>query len=225
MSQLLLIRHAQASFGAADYDRLSPLGEEQARLLGTWLAECGPAPAAVVTGSMQRHRHTAAWCMASFPPVPARVVAALDEVDHVELLARLRQDLPGAAPEAAMQAHADPQRAFQDLFEAAVARWLAHGDDYALSWPAFRARVLAGFASLQDDPAHTTWVFTSGGPIAVIVNALLGAPADAAFALAWPLVNTGITCVRIGARGATLESFNGAPHLQRQREARLITHR
>ena len=34
MSLLLLVRHGQASWGAADYDDLSPLGVEQSALLG-----------------------------------------------------------------------------------------------------------------------------------------------------------------------------------------------
>ena len=35
MSELILIRHAQASFGHENYDNLSELGHDQATLLGT----------------------------------------------------------------------------------------------------------------------------------------------------------------------------------------------
>ena len=38
---LLLVRHGQASFGAADYDQLSGRGVEQSRRLGDWLADGG----------------------------------------------------------------------------------------------------------------------------------------------------------------------------------------
>ena len=38
MANLFLVRHGQASFGADDYDRLSPTGHEQSRLLGEYLA-------------------------------------------------------------------------------------------------------------------------------------------------------------------------------------------
>ena len=34
VSRILLVRHGQASFGAADYDNLSPTGHEQSRVLG-----------------------------------------------------------------------------------------------------------------------------------------------------------------------------------------------
>ncbi len=44
MSEIVLIRHAQASFEAADYDRLSPRGEVQAAKLGAWMAARGARP-------------------------------------------------------------------------------------------------------------------------------------------------------------------------------------
>ena len=41
MSVLLLVRHGQASWGAADYDVLSDLGHEQSRLLAKVFKEAG----------------------------------------------------------------------------------------------------------------------------------------------------------------------------------------
>ena len=41
VSLLYLVRHGQASFFAEDYDRLSPLGELQARRLGEFFAARG----------------------------------------------------------------------------------------------------------------------------------------------------------------------------------------
>jgi len=38
---LYLIRHGQASYGEADYDRLSPRGIEQAKAVGRWAASAG----------------------------------------------------------------------------------------------------------------------------------------------------------------------------------------
>ena len=38
MGSIYLIRHGQASFGADDYDVLSPLGVRQAEVLGDHLA-------------------------------------------------------------------------------------------------------------------------------------------------------------------------------------------
>lgn len=58
MVEIILIRHAQASFGAADYDVLSDLGHEQARALGRALKRQGVEPDKVFTGAQRRHRET-----------------------------------------------------------------------------------------------------------------------------------------------------------------------
>ena len=50
MSSILLVRHGQASFGAADYDNLSDVGHEQSRVLGAALAARGVSPDVVVAG-------------------------------------------------------------------------------------------------------------------------------------------------------------------------------
>ncbi len=44
VSRILLVRHGQASWGADDYDQLSPLGDEQSRVLGAALAARGITP-------------------------------------------------------------------------------------------------------------------------------------------------------------------------------------
>ena len=63
MGEIYLVRHGQASFGAADYDQLSDLGFEQARRLGLWLAETGQRFNLAVTGALRRHHQTAASCL------------------------------------------------------------------------------------------------------------------------------------------------------------------
>ncbi|WP_147487773.1 histidine phosphatase family protein, partial [Burkholderia pseudomallei] len=62
MTELLLIRHAQASFDAADYDCLSPLGDEQSARLGAWMARGARRPALIATGTLRRHAQTADGC-------------------------------------------------------------------------------------------------------------------------------------------------------------------
>lgn len=227
MRELLLIRHGQASFSAEDYDQLSPVGEQQSRLLGEWLAACGARPDLVAMGPRVRHRDTASLCLqAADVDAQPLLLPGLDEVDHHELLARQRPDLAGpGALRAEMKQADDPHRAFQRLFSDAIARWVsgAHDDEYSLSWPAFRAGVLDSLRELSEHSARSIWAFTSGGPIAVIANALLHAPEAQTFQLSWPLVNTGVTRLRLGSRGATLVTYNAWPHLERTGDARLVT--
>jgi len=229
MGSLLLIRHGQASFGAADYDKLSPLGEEQSRRLGHWLKRGGQIPDLVAVGSLRRHVRTADLCVdAAGVNAPRITIAGLDELDHVEILARHRPDL--AAPDALLaelERADDPHRMFQRLYVGAVERWIggAFDGDYTRSWNEFRTAVMNGLQTLAAHEASTIWAFTSGGPIAVIVNALVGAPADQAFTLSWPLVNTSISRITLGTRRSSLVSYNAWPHLEGADEAHLITHR
>ena len=51
MGVVLLVRHGQASWGAADYDNLSEVGEQQSRVLGRALADRGVQPSVVVAGA------------------------------------------------------------------------------------------------------------------------------------------------------------------------------
>lgn len=229
MANLLLIRHGQASFGAVDYDQLSPIGEEQSRRLGHWFKQTGQSPDLIATGSLRRHVRTAALCVeAASVAAPTITLAGLDEMDHEEVLARHRPDL--AAPGALLAELArsdDPHRGFQRLYVAAIMRWTSGGfdRDYARNWHTFRADVMDALSALAAHDARTIWAFTSGGPIAVIVNALLGAPIEQAFALVWPLVNTSITRVSVDARRSHLVGYNAWPHLEGAGEARLLTHR
>ena len=55
MGTLYLVRHGQASFGAADYDQLSELGQRQCHALGQWFAERGVQFDAVLRGTLRRH--------------------------------------------------------------------------------------------------------------------------------------------------------------------------
>jgi broad specificity phosphatase PhoE len=98
MGQILLVRHAQASFGSADYDRLSDLGREQAQLLGAWIACRGRRIDLAVSGRLKRHRDTAEACCAALPaalkpPLASRPDAGFDEYDADEIVARERPDL------------------------------------------------------------------------------------------------------------------------------------
>src|SRR5438067_9944171 len=98
MSVLTLVRHAQASFLAANYDELSPLGRKQAQLLGEFWARRQIDFDEVYCGPRARQRQTAeiagAACTQAGRPWPEPVVLAeLDEYDLGSLLRHLAPDL------------------------------------------------------------------------------------------------------------------------------------
>ncbi len=66
MSMIYLIRHGQASFGHNDYDNLSPLGKQQARILARHLFDTGFRPDAVYSGTMVRQKDTAEEVLAAY---------------------------------------------------------------------------------------------------------------------------------------------------------------
>lgn len=59
LAELYFVRHGQASSGTDNYDRLSPVGEQQGLWLGEYFAERKITFDRVVIGAMQRHRQTA----------------------------------------------------------------------------------------------------------------------------------------------------------------------
>lgn len=235
MGQILLVRHAQASFGSADYDRLSALGVEQARLLGSWIASRGRRIDLTVTGNLKRHRQTADACIAVLPAplkpaVASHPEAGFDEYDADEILLRHRPDF---ADPALLQRHLEeggnPRRAFHELFFAAMRRWMqgAHDAEYRESWNAFRSRCVAALNRVveQAGPSRTSLVFTSGGPIAAICQHLLELPDLRAFDVNASLVNGAVTALLYQRGKISVSYLNNFGYLEQTGDARVITYR
>ena len=210
MSVLLLVRHGQASWGSADYDVLSPVGERQSGVLGSTLRARGVVPDVVVHGTLQRQRETARLMgeAAGWARPPAQD-AGWDEMDHLQVLDRHPRSFAGTDP---------TRREFQAWFEAATHRW-AHGDfddDYDESFPEFGARVATALDRVTSGLATdaTAVVVTSGGPIARVAARLLGGGTEMYHRLAAVVVNASVTKLVVGSRGTTLVSFNDHGHLE-----------
>jgi broad specificity phosphatase PhoE len=229
MSAIYLLRHGQASFGASDYDQLSPLGLAQARLLGTALSGCSLKEPVLVSGSMQRHRHTLQECVAALSAAePFAVDEGWNEFDHQAVMqAAFPEYKDTAALRAAMATHSHPKAAFQRLFETAMQRWAsgAHDKDYVETWAQFHQRVAQALSTLiQQLPSdRDAVVSTSGGVIAAAVQQLLQVPAAVGISLNWTLVNAGYTRLLTGRRGPRLCCLNVHTHLQGL--AHLVTYR
>ena len=170
MSSILLVRHGQASFGAADYDNLSDTGHEQSRVLGAALAARGVSPDVVVGGEMRRHAQTAAGMLEGAGwPANVEVDGGWNEFDHLQVLAV--HDQPTTAEGESEKA------AFLRWFEEATLRWTSgeHDEAYDESFGAFTARVEAAMGRLVEALPRkgSAVVLTSGGPIAWACAALL----------------------------------------------------
>ncbi len=208
MAELLVIRHAQASFGAggaSGYDRLSDLGRQQSELVAASLREAGWIPDRLITGSLARQKQTLE--LMGFDGAPEEH-AGLDEYNFHDLLS-VRYD--GAIP---ADVRSDRKTHFRTLREVLL-DWQAGGLEGAReSWAAFTARVDAARLFATRPGAERVLAVSSGGPISRLVASTVQAPDAMMVALNLQVKNTSLTRFIFSAKGAFyLHEFNATPHL------------
>lgn len=227
MPSILLVRHAQASFGGESYDVLSDHGAVQVEALVADLRRRGVRIDEVVCGSLERQKDTAR---------PVAEALGLDVAVDERWNEYRTTDILGHHSDARVSEERQPRddsppvssRDFQAILEKALHAWIEAGEDGPTNepWTAFAGRVEAALRELAEGlgSGRTALVCTSGGPISVACGALLGLPAPAFVAFNRVTVNTGITKVVHGRGGTSLVSFNEHAHLE-QGERSLVTYR
>jgi broad specificity phosphatase PhoE len=236
VGSIYLIRHGQASFGADDYDVLSPVGVEQAQVLGRHLADLGLTFDRCVAGDLRRQQHTASAAFDQYRALglPAPVVeidSAFNEFDGEAIIRALLPDLLTTEPHAADALRNGPQNraGFQRIFALLIERWLAGTYDPPglESWQGFVERVHGGLQRILDaaDNTQKIAVFTSGGTITALLHLITRMPAAQAFELNWQIVNTSLNQLKFRGREVALASFNSHTHLQLLKAPQLITFR
>lgn len=230
MSELIIVRHGQASFLSGDYDQLSELGMEQARLLGEFWAARNLGATRFVVGPRKRHRQTADAILATLAAAgitPAEIVAdeGLDEFAWDDLYQYANNTLSERDPAISALKHAfetasddaTKRRTFQPYMETVTARW-AEGvfhEDGLETWDGFRGRVAATvMRHMGELPSRSRVVLvTSGGVAAAHAGAVLGLDAARTLGLIWTLRNGALVEYLFGGGRISLGSFNNAPHL------------
>ena len=239
MSRLVLVRHAQASFGERDYDKLSAIGQAQARLLGEYWTRHKMAWDLVCTGPRTRQQDTArivseAYRRAGLEFPEPQVMPEFDEYQGDAVLERA---LPGlVARDAEIQrlyeafessgSAGSRVRNFQKLFEAVIGRWV-EGEivvDRVESWADFCARVQRGLTGIvaEEGRGLQVAVFSSGGPISVAMQRALELTTRNTLRVAWMVRNCATSEFLASGARFTLSSFNEVPHLD---DAALLTYR
>ncbi|MEO1291383.1 MAG: histidine phosphatase family protein [Pseudomonadota bacterium] len=221
MPELTLIRHAQASFGAENYDRLSDLGHRQARWTGEWLADCGAKPTRIAVGTLTRHRETAEGIAEALGVDHAlETHPGLDEYDFRALLAAWFRERPEEEPPAL---HTDRRTHFRTL-RTVILAW--QRDEIAAppeTWVDFEHRTIEALHALCDTSRGDVLAVSSGGPISELTRRVLEAPAPMMMTLNLQAKNTGITRMIFTERARFLTQFNAAPHLERSDRAQHLT--
>lgn len=202
MSTLTLIRHGQAGG-----DRLSPLGEQQARALGEWWLRNRVEFDEVYSGTLGRHIGTERTVAGVFAEHGRRWVSVEARAGWNEY------DAPGVL-RGMDPAQAGPA-AFQRMFEAAMLEWLEGKTAAGVEpWPVFRDRVRDELARItHGGGGRRIAVFTSGGPIGVCVQTALSAPDRSFLEVNWRVRNCSVTEFVFGGGRLSLDSFNGLAHL------------
>lgn len=218
VAALYLVRHGQASFGTSDYDRLSSLGVRQAQRAGQYLRAMAGRPVRIYSGSLVRHRDTAAEIAEA---VPVQVDERFNELDLDSLITQLVPSLqdPDETLATLMSEASRSRSAYQKLIKRVFLHWqtLAIPTHPLESWSTFTSRVSAALADLvfTSRPGETTIVVTSGGVIAALVQQVLALPAPSAYGLLEAQMNCSITCLLHDRRRVSLSSFNESAYLLR----------
>jgi len=203
MSTLTVVRHAQARPFEKISDCLSETGEKQSRDLGEYWSRAGIGFDEVWCGALTRHCQTAALALSGSPGNAPRIAPEFNEYDAEGILRGYPP--PSSFPD---------NRAFQKTFEIAMERWILGDAGECETFAAFHARVLQGLKRIQDGaPNRRVLLFTSGGPVGVLVQTALGAPERSFLDVNWRVRNCSISEFVFSRDRLSLDSFNAVSHL------------
>ncbi len=236
MSELILVRHGQASFGAESYDKLSDKGVEQVKILSQHWQALGERFDQIYSGTLLRQRETAQELLPLVEGEPTASVqlTGFNEYNGDPLIrAHLRDmreagDLSGPA-----QWPIQDERLFQRIFEKATARWIVDDldprDDIAdfERWSDFKARVYAALDEVmaRHGSGSRVIISTSGGVIAMALQRVLNFPDDQVIATNWMVRNSAVSRIIYGRGKLSLTQFNNLAHLETPEKQQLITFR
>ena len=211
MGHLYLVRHGQASLGAADYDQLSPLGAQQSQRLGEhWHAQ-GLTFDAVITGTMKRHAQTLAGIQHSMGTQHAAITwPGLNEYDAEAVIRAIH---PG---ELIKPTDVEGYKQYFRLLRDGLAQWMAgvvspHGMP---SYVEFVKGVTTALDHVRQHHTGHVLLVSSGGPIATAVAHVLGVSPETSIELNMRLRNSAVSEFTFSAKRHSLISFNALPHLE-----------
>jgi broad specificity phosphatase PhoE len=221
MGTLYLVRHGQASFGAADYDQLSSLGRRQCVRLGEYFRGKGLVFDAVVRGSLRRHEQSLAGIVEGLGQSPTIAVApGLNEYDSEAVIAAIHAD-PLSAPDSP-----EAYRHHFRLLRQGLARWI-EGRTAPVGMPShadFVAAIVAVLDQVRQLHDGNVLLVSSGGPIATAVAHILDAPQTTAIELNMRIRNSAITEFAFTPKRHMLQVFNHLPHLDQAEYSDWVTY-
>ncbi|MBR2656181.1 histidine phosphatase family protein [Yoonia sp.] len=213
MGEIILVRHGQANSSAQDeagYDKLSDLGHQQARWLGDYLRDRERPFDKVISGSLRRHRETAAGLGYEAPTIDPR----LNEMDYFNL-GRALQDVHGVPFPGPDEFAAHVPQVMQAWHRAEIMG--------VETFSSFETRV-TGVLAEAAQPGARVLCITSGGVIGMIIRHLLDLDPTRMAHILLPIMNSSVHRVHVIPQGPILASFNAVPHLDMPDRAHALTH-
>lgn len=209
MVEITLVRHGQAQSGATDeasYDKLSPLGEQQAAWLGAHFAELGEGFDRVVCGALQRQQQTAARLAGPLGLEP-ETDARLDELDYFGLVQSMRARHALGFP--------TDRESFLTHMVQVMNAWAAGDiDSPKEGFEEFAARVRGAIAAVEAGGGRVLLV-TSGGVIGMAMRLFLRLDTEAYAHVLLQVLNTSVHRYVKAGDALVLDTFNAVPHLER----------
>jgi len=224
MGTLYLVRHGQASFGEANYDKLSVLGHKQALRLGEYFAAKGLTFDAAITGTLRRQAETyeGICAGAGFTPV-AQQRSGLNEYDSEAIIAAIhphKLEKP-TSPEA--------YRSHFRLLRDGLAQWMAgvitpQGMPSYVDWRRGVVDTLDHVRESVTKSNANVLIVSSGGPISTAVGHVLGTSPETTIELNLRIRNSSVTEFAFTPKRHMLVTYNSLSHLDGQAYADWVTY-
>jgi broad specificity phosphatase PhoE len=224
MGTLYLVRHGQASFGADNYDNLSPLGHQQSVRLGEYFKGKGIRFDAVLTGTLVRQQQTLKGICegmgAHQPSAKPLDWPGLNEYDSEAVIAAIhphkleKPDTP------------ELYRHHFRLLRDGLTQWMngvvsPHGMP---SYREFQQGVTSALTHVRTQCEGNVLMVSSGGPISTAVGHILGTTPETTIELNMRIRNSAVTELVFNPKRHTLITFNTLPHLDAPEHTSWITH-
>ena len=211
MKILTVIRHGKANTGATDaetYDRLAPLGFEQAALMGAYIRETGKYKK-VRSGDLRRHIETVEG--ADFG-LPHKVDPRLNELPYFDLGAAICERHGLAFP--------SDDTGFQHFFRLMMEDWDAISQERGIL---SRADALGGILDVLKEADEDEILLSSGGVIGLLGAHALDLDHAATARFVMPIAHTSIH--RFGLKDGQLYliKYCSIPHLDQSGQSHLVT--
>lgn len=216
MFDLTLIRHGQAQTGAKDeasYDKLSPLGHQQATWLGEHMATHHSDYDRVISGAMRRQRETAQSLRMD---LPHETDPRLNELDYFGLSHALKARHGVEFP--------TDQASFEQHIEQVLDFWATEDVGPELeSFEAFKTRIRSAISDASAASGRSILV-TSTGVIATLVALALDLDRRAHARAFLAVAHTSKHRFQLRADRLEMLQYGALPHLEAEERRHAVTY-